>query len=973
MTIDTQRPNLVITENTNGITNSSFTATFTFSSMVSGFGLSDIDIENGSASGLSTTDEQVFTALISPESDGTVTINVTAGKAQDLAGNTNIASNQIAVTYDATRPTVQISENTNGLTNVPFTATFSFSEPVSGFGLSDINVVDGLASVLATDDEQVFTALITPQNNGMVTINVNENTAQDVAGNFNTASNQISVTYDATRPTVQIASSNINQKQRSFTATFSFSEDVSGFSEDDITVSSGSVENFTIVDEQTFIADIVNTTTALVTVDVNENVAQDIAENDNTAASTITVEFDYTAPEAICQDITVYLESNEGVEITADMVDNGSSDEYGIENLVLDKTSFDCSNVGENNVTLTVTDNSGNTSTCTAVITVIDEITVITQDIDVLLDENAVATITPEQIDNGSSNVCGIESLSLDKTSFDCNDIGTNTVTLTVTNVNGESKTGQATVNVVPVNRQPSFSTIGGVSVVEDGGPITVTVEGINNGECANIDQLVTSLTANTTSPIIESIAVSYTEGSETAQLTISIQDDANGEASINVQIQDNGGTDNNGVDSYMDSFNLTVTPVNDAPVCNGFIEPQKIEVGTSLNLELPDGFFTDIDMGDVLTYSATNKLGSWPTWLSVNEETGNLTGTPTVDDLGNVIVKLKATDTGGESAITYIEIIVFQQALSSITGTIYENSLPVERGMYITLYKKRVTTPIKYEVVTRTTNSSQGEFGFYNLAAGTYIVEAAVIDRQAHDRIMTTYYDGSHNWQQATEIQLGSETHQNIDMAMIEKPETPQGNHRIFGTIISKTGTTEKSGTILKSTDEDDAGKPMIGVTVHLKLNGEIIETTQTDENGEYSFENLPEGEYQIEVILPGFEQVDVIAVEMEDATQPEAQEVNMTVWEGTQTVTDIDQLELASTKLYPNPSNGKITLEINNNGNKPFTVGIYSVNGQKIIEKYFKNLKLVKLDLSGKKPGVYLVKTYFDNYQIVNRVILK
>ena len=85
----------------------------------------------------------------------------------------------------------------------------------------------------------------------------------------------------------------------------------------------------------------------------------------------VTVE-DNTNPNVICQNITVALDANGTATIDASMIDNGSTDNCGIDTMNLDITSFDCTNIGDNNVVLTVTDNSGNTATCTAVVTVED-------------------------------------------------------------------------------------------------------------------------------------------------------------------------------------------------------------------------------------------------------------------------------------------------------------------------------------------------------------------------------------------------------------------------------------------------------------------------------------------------------------------------------------------------------------------------------------------------------------------------
>ena len=91
--------------------------------------------------------------------------------------------------------------------------------------------------------------------------------------------------------------------------------------------------------------------------------------------------------------------------------------------------------IGITTVTWTATDGAGNTATCTQVVTVTDveSPVAIAQDITVSLDASGNATLTPAMIDNGSSDNCTIASWQLDRTSFDCSDIGTPvTVVLTV-------------------------------------------------------------------------------------------------------------------------------------------------------------------------------------------------------------------------------------------------------------------------------------------------------------------------------------------------------------------------------------------------------------------------------------------------------------------------------------------------------------------------------------------------------------
>src|SRR5205814_5943666 len=169
--------------------------------------------------------------------------------------------------------------------------------------------------------------------------------------------------------------------------------------------------------------------------------------------------------------------------ITPDQIDNGSSDASGIGSLSLSQTNFDCTNVGTNSVTLTVTDNNGHSSTCTATVTVVDSVppVALCQDLTLQLDATGHVNITPEQINNGSSDASGIGSLSLSQTNFDCANIGANTVTLTVTDNNGNSSTCTATVTVV--DSIPPVAVCQDLTLQLDAtGHGTITPAQINNG-----------------------------------------------------------------------------------------------------------------------------------------------------------------------------------------------------------------------------------------------------------------------------------------------------------------------------------------------------------------------------------------------------------------------------------------------------------------------------------------------------------
>jgi len=98
-------------------------------------------------------------------------------------------------TSDSTAPTVTIS-GAPATSNGPYTATFTFDEPVNGFALGDITVGNGTASGLTgADGDSVFTALITPTADGDATLDVAAGVAQDLAGNDNIAAGQVTTRF----------------------------------------------------------------------------------------------------------------------------------------------------------------------------------------------------------------------------------------------------------------------------------------------------------------------------------------------------------------------------------------------------------------------------------------------------------------------------------------------------------------------------------------------------------------------------------------------------------------------------------------------------------------------------------------------------------------------------------------------------------------------------------------------------------
>ncbi len=124
------------------------------------------------------------------------------------------------------------------------------------------------------------------------------------------------------------------------------------------------------------------------------------------------------------------------------------------------------------------------------------------------------------------------------------------------------------------------------------------------------------------------------------------------------------------GRDEAADTFNLTITNVNDAPTVAAPLVDQAATKEVPFTFIVPTGAFTDVDPGDSLVYSATlTDNSALPSWLIFNPSTGRSAGRRRAADVGTIDVKVMATDTGSLSVSDTFALAV-AHGLNEITGT---------------------------------------------------------------------------------------------------------------------------------------------------------------------------------------------------------------------------------------------------------------------------------------------------------------
>ncbi|MFJ4055658.1 Ig-like domain-containing protein [Pseudomonas sp. NPDC089743] len=258
--IDTVRPvaTIVVADSNLAIGDTS-TVTITFNEPVSGLSLADFTVQNGTLSGLSTSDNITWTATFTPAANVTDTSNLitldntgvvdTAGN----AGTGSTGSNNYAI--DTQRPTAAIVMADTAL-NVgeSTTVTITFSEAVSGFTLADLSAPNGTLSGLSSSDGGItWTATFTPSINVQDATNVitlANNGVTDLAGNAGsgtTDSSNYAVSTLQPTATIVVSDSALRIGETSL-VTITFSEAVTGFTPADLTVANGALSGLSSSD-----------------------------------------------------------------------------------------------------------------------------------------------------------------------------------------------------------------------------------------------------------------------------------------------------------------------------------------------------------------------------------------------------------------------------------------------------------------------------------------------------------------------------------------------------------------------------------------------------------------------------------------------------------------------------------------------------------------------------------------------------
>ena len=170
-----------------------FSVTFEWEVDVTGFESSDIVLSNASISNFSATDGNTYTADVTPNGQGDITIDIGANEVE--SGNN--AAQTVTISYDITSPSVSFSGVPSVVGGETTSILIEFSEDVQYFATGDISLTNATKVTFDSINGSTYSQSFTPNGSGNVSISIASSVATDLAGNSNTASEVLSIPYSS--------------------------------------------------------------------------------------------------------------------------------------------------------------------------------------------------------------------------------------------------------------------------------------------------------------------------------------------------------------------------------------------------------------------------------------------------------------------------------------------------------------------------------------------------------------------------------------------------------------------------------------------------------------------------------------------------------------------------------------------------------------------------------------------------------
>lgn len=344
----------------------------------------------------------------------------------------------------------------------------------------------------------------------------------------------------------------------------------------------------------------------------------------------------------------------------------------------------------------------------------------------------------------------------------------------------------------------------------------------------------------------------------------------------------------------------------------------------------------------------------------------------------------LMVTDGAGCNASVTTTLII--NPSTDIYGHVDTSGVNITNGKVV-IYKY---LPYKthFDTIQVQPLNASGYYHFTNIDFGNYLIEVFA-DTLVYPRSIPTYYGDQSLWNALPSeiVNHDCATTDTFDITLINMPVLAIGTGTLSGRITKGPGFGNSPK--FKGGYSPERGEPIPGIDVKLGKNpggsAHIVEQTQTNPNGEYSFSHLPLGdEYVIFVDIPGLgrDSSYVVTPTVADSVilylDYIADSTRIYIVDVTTGIKNSGSVAINTLSVYPNPSTDNTTIEYTLGMDANVLLGVYNVLGVKVAEtaNQHQSAGTYKYNLNTKKnnlnPGVYFITLIVDGKTSTRRLVI-
>lgn len=305
--------------------------------------------------------------------------------------------------------------------------------------------------------------------------------------------------------------------------------------------------------------------------------------------------------------------------------------------------------------------------------------------------------------------------------------------------------------------------------------------------------------------------------------------------------------------------------------------------------------------------------------------------------------------------------------AYANISGRLLlDTDVPAQQGE-MTLYKVQ---PGAFEPVRTIGVANDGTYAFEQVILDDYQIRGFA-DTLLHERALPTYYKNTIFWEEADTLFLENNL-DTLDILSQLEPEPPSGKGSISGYLQEDDGTGRGTG-IEKAKRVARAGVSARRVERTGRTKGEILTLVAyvfTDEQGEFTLPNLPEGEYRLNFQYPGYPMDEtsyttvMIGKALESQVLVAANVVDGKINVQKLIITGLYEAENYHAEVFPNPAVEYIDLRFAGEV-QGRSVSLADIQG-KSIRTITAREKEVRVDLRNFHKGLYILRIHENGINV-------